>query len=360
VLVDYLPAVTHAPGIGRYARELVRALVRLPECPELVLHEVGPGERVIGEPALGLAGAAQAPRRIARSTPRRLAAWQTRLGLEPGLRPAPDVVHRVMPGWPPVSAARELLAVSELPSPGSAAEARVAAALARAHALVFSGAGRGELSRRFALAGERIHQAPVGCDHWQRDLAGRAVARERTLIVLGALRPERQPLEILAAFERLHRGGGAERLVVVGGRGPLAQDFERRLLASPARAAVDWRREARESEMGELVARAACLVHLSDGELTAVTPLEAFLAGAAVVGSRLPAFEEALCGEALLVERDTEADPGRLAEALAAGVAAGLDEARAERRRALARPHTWEANARATIGVWRHLARGVG
>ena len=43
--IDYLQAVSHAPGVGRYAREMVRALVRQANCPDLRLFEWGRGGR---------------------------------------------------------------------------------------------------------------------------------------------------------------------------------------------------------------------------------------------------------------------------------------------------------------------------
>ena len=43
--MDYLAAVTHPPGVGRYVRELVRAVVRLDERPALALFELGGGAR---------------------------------------------------------------------------------------------------------------------------------------------------------------------------------------------------------------------------------------------------------------------------------------------------------------------------
>ena len=44
--LDLWPATTHAPGAGRYARELVRALARLTAPPRLSLLDVGPGARI--------------------------------------------------------------------------------------------------------------------------------------------------------------------------------------------------------------------------------------------------------------------------------------------------------------------------
>ena len=78
--IDYLSAVTHPPGVGRYLRELVRALVRLEQRPELRLLEVGGGSRVMEGPPLGLAGAARV-RRLRSRLPRRTLDLLSRMGL---------------------------------------------------------------------------------------------------------------------------------------------------------------------------------------------------------------------------------------------------------------------------------------
>ena len=62
--LDYWPATTHAPGIGRYARELVRALVQRAEAPYLCLFDAGPGPRTVPEDALGLPSGSQRVRRV--------------------------------------------------------------------------------------------------------------------------------------------------------------------------------------------------------------------------------------------------------------------------------------------------------
>jgi glycosyltransferase involved in cell wall biosynthesis len=108
-----------------------------------------------------------------------------------------------------------------------------------------------------------------------------------------------------------------------------------------------------ERRMPELMASASVLVHLSDDELTPVTPLEAFASGRPVVASRLPAFVEALEDEAQLVDTATVVeDPSGLADALGQAlrdVRGGDAEAR---RRALAARYTWVDAARATVAAW--------
>ena len=56
IALDYTAGPGHAPGVGRYVRELVRALVRLPEGDGLPLEllEVGRAPRPMEGAPLGL------------------------------------------------------------------------------------------------------------------------------------------------------------------------------------------------------------------------------------------------------------------------------------------------------------------
>lgn len=58
IALDYTAAAGHAPGVGRYTRELVRALVREPGPPlsRLRLVEVGRAPRPMAGAPLGLEG----------------------------------------------------------------------------------------------------------------------------------------------------------------------------------------------------------------------------------------------------------------------------------------------------------------
>jgi hypothetical protein len=68
--LDVWPALRHPPGLGRWVRELARALVRLDERPELVLFELGPGARVLPESAWDVIGR-PGVRRVSARIPRR-------------------------------------------------------------------------------------------------------------------------------------------------------------------------------------------------------------------------------------------------------------------------------------------------
>ena len=342
--VDYLPASRHAPGIGRYARELVRALVTQPGDHELRLLEFGRGPAVVDERALGLHAASCPVRRSRWPLPRRLLGWPGADTLLGGV----DLFHHVLVPPPAVRRARQSLTLSELPPPEHAEVIRALDAV-----FVFSRWAADELQRGIGVDAARVHVLPVGCDHWRRELgdaAGPAAAAvPPTILVLGAPRTARHPALIVEAWRLLRERGLECRLRFLGGRGealPVTDDgtLTHALPGEPALPAE--------------LAAASLLVHLSEVEATAVTPLEAFSFGLPVVANDLPAFREALDDEATLCPLDElRASPSRLADALAEALAGAGDEPARARREAVAAQFTWAAHARAALAGWRGLLR---
>lgn len=358
VAIDYLPATTHWPGVGRYARELVRALVRLPAHElsgiELVLFEWGSDPRVIGEPWLGLDGCASRLRRVDVALPRRALEWRAHLGLDAAWSCGPlDLFHRIHAHYPPLRKVRQLLPVPEL-----RAEPRLRERCARmAGFLVASEHAAERLAAEGGVARARVHHVSTGCEHWareQREPVERAEPAQ--VLVLGALRPGRGHAALLEAYASLVARGRAGKLLLVGPDGSEREPLLARAAALGVRERVEWVGHAIEDQMPRVMAESAVLAHLSDGELTPVTPLEAFASGTAVLASPLPAFREALGDAATWASAEAVADPAELARLLDAAIASGLDARAADARRALAARFTWAEHARKTIAAWRRVA----
>lgn len=356
--IDYLPAVSHAPGVGRYARELVRAAVLLDEDIELALFEWGLGKRPMRGAPLGLEQARMVVRHRRFPLPRRM------LGLAHGcfglgadsLLGGVDVFHRVLYHQPPVRRAPVVLPLVELPALDSAADRRLGAAAREAAALVvFCEHYATESARRYDLDPARIHQVQVGCEHWLRDLPGAGPASAEPLIlVLGALRQERRPLLALAGFEGLRAAGGRARLCFVGRPGSSADEFRQRLAASPVARDVSWIESPVESKMPELVRSAAVLLHLATDEGSPVTPLEACSLGPALALERLPAFEEALGSAAAWIPQDPSAQ--EVADGLAGALSAFQDPQQRAARIDLATGFTWRTCAQQHLRIWQQAA----
>lgn len=357
--IDYLPAVAHAPGVGRYARELVRALAPLEARPTLHLFDVGGGARVMDEPHLGLAGCEGITRRTG-PWPRRAVAALGALGYGADRwLGGVDLFHRVLPEHPPVSRAPQVQPVAELPPAGSPADARLGDACRRAAAVVvFSEHYARAVPERYGLDPATVHVTPVGCEHWARLLDGPPPPPPRPrVLVLGAARKARHPLLALGALEALREGGLDAELALHGHPGDAASELEEALGSSPHREAFRWERAPREADMPRTVAGATVLLHLADDEGSPVTPLEALRFGRAVVATDLPAFREALGHQARYVAPG--AAPAAVAEALAAALEED-DEAGRQQRVQLASGFTWHATAQATLAVWRAVLDGRG
>jgi len=342
--LDYFPAATHAPGVGRYARELARALVELGHGEELRLLELGRAPQVMSEASLGL-GPAVRRRRL--GLPARLGSAAAHLGLgaEAWLGGV-DLFHHVRLHGPPVRRAPQTLAVSDWPA--AAAEAAFLRRLEAFDALfVFCEGYRARLVERAGRDPRRVHLVPVGADHWLRDL-GRdpgelEPASPPRVLVLGAAQPHRRHAEVLAACERLLAGGRELSLCFAGSRAEDPTRLAQRVADSTLGARVEWC-APREEELPELVARSSLLVHLAGDAGTAVTPLEALLLETPVLVSPLPAFREALGERASYFAGGGAPE---LADAIEAALARG-----ARPEAGAAEAFSWRANAAATRRAW--------
>lgn len=353
--IDYWPAVTHAPGVGRYVRELVRALAQRPDLLELRLLDVGPLPRSVREPALGLEG--RDIRRLKLKAPRKLLAWSARLGLGADRwLGGCDVFHAVSPSEPVSSRALRTCAVSEWPA--HASEAQAARALrACAAVFTFSRYAADQLCARLDLDPQRVHALPVGCEHWRRTLEREPpLDQPPTVLVLGRVDERRNPLAVLRACEQLVSDGVELRLRYVGRRGDAYDALRAYATRSPISARVQFDSEPREHDMPSLVARASVLVHLSDDELTPVTPLEALATGCDVVLTRAPAFAEALGPSARWIDAPAQATPpAQLAHELAGAIAQRGDEFARRSRQALAAAYSWRRHAELAAQIWLEL-----
>ena len=362
--IDFTPGPGHAPGVGRYVRELVRALVRIEGTPPLRRVEYGRAPRPMDGAPLGLSNPEvivphrRVPIRIPRRALRILSPW-----IAEKRQRGCALFHRIEPGRPASIGIPSTLAIAELPPASSPAHKALARAVRTAsRVLTFSLHARDRITSELDVDPTLVHAVPVGVEHWVRDLnqTGPLPARQsRDVLVLGAIREARKPLFALRGFEALlereaARTGTGERarLVIAGRPGDAAHAFRQHVAQSPARDAIRWIDAPSEERMPDLVGGAATLLHLADDEISPVTPLEATRMGLSVVASPLPAFREVLEENARWVDFT---DPVAIGAALFESIDEGIDPRLRSSRAQLAASYTWDASARAHLAVWRSM-----
>lgn len=355
--VDYTDGPGHAAGVGRYARELCAAMARLPdEGWALRLVEFGRAPRPMEGAPLRLDG----PGVRWPVTRRRLGIPRRAVGLMGPLagRIAAggcDLFHQIGRPRPSSVPCPRSFAIAGWPRDAGARAALGAASRSAAGVITFSSWSRELAERELGVDPRRLHLVPVGSDHWERDLREPPAPRPtRDILVLGSIRPERRHVDVLAAFGALRAGGERARLLVVGRPAGAAQPWRRALEASPVRGDVLWIDDPVEARLPRCVAGASALLHLADGEATAVTALEAARVGVPVVASAgIASYREALGDAGIWVEDG--GDHAAVASALAEALRRSTDTAARERLAARAAPCTWAASAAAHVRAWERM-----
>lgn len=381
--LDARPALVNREGIGRYTRELVRALLAADGAG------AGPSESL---ERLRLFGATLAAPRAARSElglphPRaRLVRWRlpsravarglrlTRLGVD-DLVGGCDLFHHTQPNVLRVRRARQVLTVFDAlfvpdaegrtrdggPAPGwvepetaRRMTATLRSAVARAD-LVLTGCAwvARDIVDTLGADPARVRVTYLGCDHLP--ILPRRESPQPYVLTVARVDPRKNHLGVLRAFETLIREGRDLRWIIAGPLGWRCEAVEAALAASPARDRIEWRRAVSEAQLTELYAGAALFLWPSYAEGYGLPPLEAMRAGVPVIASDRTTLPEVLGDGAWLVDPDDAA-------ALVDAARALLDDAAARgalvaRGRARAGQLSWARCAAETRAAYAELAR---
>lgn len=366
--LDGRTATAHFPGIGRYARNLARALLPLLEGDERLLLLHGPrqesdwrlpegDERVVCAPLpvspFDVRQQWVVPRQLRE---RGAAVYHSTYYLMPYRPGAPTLltVYDFIPQLFPetVSARARLLA-------GLATRLALRAA---DRVVTISEATRADLQRLFPRSARRAVAIPLAADPAFRPQPEGESARvcqrfglpRRFTLYLGSNKPHKNLLRLLAAWQRL----SAEETLVIAGA------WDRRY-EEPRRLVEVWGLGERvrllgpvaEADLPALYSAATLFVFPSLYEGFGLPVVEAMACGTPVACSDRGSLKEAAGEAALLFDSlDVEAMASGLGRLLA-------DEAlRAElARRGLAQAarFSWEKTAAATLALYRELAAGA-
>jgi glycosyltransferase involved in cell wall biosynthesis len=354
--IDARAAAEVPAGRGRYVRELLAALERLPEAADGVRFRLYAREpwgaldperftwtRIgLPDPAWHMAAAARASREVdvLLSTNSYLTAWFC-------LKPTAVVVYDLVPWVDPEHAQARAARIER---------ATIRPALARAASLpCISDATRADLVRLFPRAAGKATTIPLAAD----PAFGEPVASPGHpsldvpyVLAVGTLEPRKNLERLISAWTSLSREvRGDHVLALVGPRGW----DDAPILAAARDAGVRLLGRVDEDELRALYAGAAAFAYPSLYEGFGLPVLEAMAAGAPVLTSDRSSLPEVTGDAALLV------DPTDVA-AIGAGLTRLLTEPALRedlraRGRARAAAFSWERTARETLALLRGIAR---
>lgn len=372
---DATPAVSQGAGIGRYARELLRALAAVDTHNQYRLFYASPSRMASHAlPALP-------PNFHARRLPfhdlwlARL--WhRARVPLPADLFTGPiDVFHSPDFTLPPVRRrTRTLLTVHDLSfirDPDSAVAVLraylkrvVPRSVARAdHVLADSHATRADLIELYGTPADKITVLYSGVSADFRpvtDLAALAAVRQRYglgdapfILAVGTLQPRKNYLRLIQAFARLPYGD--LRLVIVGGRGWLYEAIFAEVERLRLTGRILFPGFARDDDLPTLYSAASVFAYPSLYEGFGLPILEAFACGTPVVTSTASSLPEVAGDGALSVP---PADVEALANALALAYADETVRARLRQQsQAQMAKFSWHNSAHQLLDTYQRLAQ---
>jgi glycosyltransferase involved in cell wall biosynthesis len=376
ITLDLSPAVHRHAGLGRYAHELLAALLALDTANHYdVLYYAPRGDERPDPPLDAL------PRRVLRSSAKPwrmsvLLAEYAGLGLDRWLR-AGDVFHATDHLQPPLKRSRLVFTVHDLiylfypqyhlPLNRWYLTLMLPRFLRRADAIIaVSRHTAHDVTRRMGIPPERLTVIHEGVSPAYRpidDPARLAAVRrrydlpERYLLYFGTIEPRKNVTGLLDAYAALLRQPGDWPTLVVAGRtGWLFAPVFERLRALGLEAQVRFTGWVDEADAPALMSGAEAFVYPSLYEGFGLPPLEAMACGVPVISSTASSIPEIVGGAGLLVD---PMDTSALMQAMRA-VLLDPDLRASLRARGPARAaaFTWEAAARQTLAVYESVVRG--
>jgi glycosyltransferase involved in cell wall biosynthesis len=371
--IDYTAAYEQSAGIGRYVRELVRALAGLDTATPYRLFVAGATWQRL--PALPGPNFTWRPTRV---TPLWFARLWHRLQLPLPVEMFTGRVHLfhatdftlppTLPGTRTLLTVHDLSFVRAPETTTSVLKAYLDAVVPRSvrratHVLADSQATKDDLIALYGTPAEKITVLVGGVQpEFQpvTDLAQRAAVRQRYAIPdqpyifsVGTVQPRKNYARLIAALATLGPAYEDIHLVIAGGRGWLEGPIYQAVRDHGMQERVHFIGFAHDEDLPALYSEAVCLAYPSLYEGIGLPVLEAMACGTPVLTSAISSLPEVAGDAAILV------DPYRV-EAIAEGLRQLLDDAtlRAElvtRGLRQAARFTWEGAAQQLLGIYRQM-----
>jgi glycosyltransferase involved in cell wall biosynthesis len=390
--IDYTAAVQQGAGIGRYTRELVRALAKLDRDNDYVLFAAVGGQRQEArgkkqeargkkQEARGKGQESWPPNFQMRSVPLSdhvmAILWQRlQLPLWVELVTGPvDIFHSPDFVLPPVGRARTLLTVHDLSFMHypECADANLRAYLNKAvprsvHRadliLADSQSTKDDLVELLGVEPDRVEVLYPGVEERFRPIEDQALLEQvrqrynlpsRFILGLGTLQPRKNFVRLIEAFASVQIGKYASlHLVIAGGRGWLYEDIFAAVERLGLEGKVVFPGFVADEDLPALYNLAELFVFPSLYEGFGLPPLEAMACGTPVVTSNASSLPEVVSGAGLMVEATDE-------EALAEAMKRALDD-RALREKMIikgleqAKNFTWEKSALKLLSLYEAIS----
>lgn len=371
--IDYTAAVNQGAGIGRYARQMTRALLELDRENEYVLFVPSASPEASRASESAIVGQANVSLARLPLSERALVALWHRLRV-----PVPvelfsgrlDVFHSPDFALAPVLRARTLVTVHDLsfrrvpecfkPALLSYLNRVVPRSVARADiVLADSESTRNDAIELLRLAPERVFVVYAGVDSRFRrvtdqglleDVRSRYSLPGRFVLSVGTLQPRKNYVRLIEAFSRL---SGVEdvRLVISGARGWLYEEIFRRVEELGLSSRVLFPGYVAEADLPALYSLSEVFAFPSLYEGFGLPPLEAMACGTPVVVSRASSLPEVVGNAGCLVDPLSVEEIAGTLQALLDSPARRADLA--EQGVAQAARFTWSEAARVLLGLYR-------
>jgi glycosyltransferase involved in cell wall biosynthesis len=371
ITFDYTPALQQHAGIGRYADELVRALLALKTVDDWRLFCVDPQGRTPAPPLDAL------PRTLLRQSNKRwrfsvLLATYSRRAMDQRLQSRDGLFHATDHLLPPLSHARSVFTLHDLtplifPTAHTQLNRRFLQLMLprflQAAGLVIadSESTRRDALHLYRLSADRVRTVHLGV-HPRFQPADRAAQEkvrttwqlpDRFLLSVGTIEPRKNLIVLLEAYHELRQHGGGVQLVIAGKRGWHSEPFFDRLRILGLEGDVKLLGHVPDADLPALYSAAEALALPSLYEGFGLPVLEAMACGTPVICSNVSSLPE-VAGEAAI--QITPTAVREWSQALnRISTDAGLRANLRDRGLKQAARFTWEATARQTYALYQEV-----